>query len=165
VAKWLTKPPPNNGVFDKDYPDRYAIMAPRTNAQGYPEYDPTNVVFVGTHNECFVYLHKHNNHSIDYALKHGGWCWLTWTETRFPGFQRMISHMRREQVELHYVRCLAYYEVALDECELKEVQDTNSFDQSKGFFTKYELHWRTYRGWKVYMLMTGCFASIPEYEP
>ncbi len=76
TTKWTTTPPPDNGKYYPDRPNRYIVCQPRTNAEGYPEYDPTNIVFCGTHNQCFVYLHKNQNHSIDYGLKHGGWCWL-----------------------------------------------------------------------------------------
>lgn len=29
--------------------------------------------FQGTHDECFIYILKHQGQSVDYALKHGGW--------------------------------------------------------------------------------------------
>lgn len=82
----------------------------------------------------------------------------------FPGYQNMISHAKAEEIEARHAYNLAHYGATDMDCRVASLRDTDTFDQSKGFHCRYQLHWATYLGWKVYMLHTGCFASLPAYE-
>lgn len=78
------------------------------------------------------------------------------------GIVRMCSynHTPEDIPDIHQ-RHLNYYKATSDDCELLNVTASPPWDAAH---CHYQLHVKTYLGWKVYMLHTGCFASIPEYE-
>jgi hypothetical protein len=56
---------------------------------------------------------------------------------------------------------MSHFEATEQDCKLLDLQPAPSWDKLK---CHYKLEFYTYKGWKVYMLHTGCFASIPQYE-
>jgi hypothetical protein len=88
------------------------------------------------------------------------------SETRFPGYQNMISRDSEEVVRTRHEQNLQHYNAGHEDCIIKnmEVCTPNSLEYRQGFRCTFQLHFTSYKGWKVYMLNTGCFASIPEYE-
>jgi hypothetical protein len=85
------------------------------------------------------------------------------SETRFPSYVNMVSYVySAEQIHSIHEKHLEFYYADSSDCELIQVKTPSYFEKAK---CEYTLKINTYRGWKVYNLHTGCFASIPEYEP
>jgi hypothetical protein len=74
----------------------------------------------------------------------------------------MGSTTDRESVMAHFDWCRKYYKATDADCSMSNEQDAPSWQAPLKFHYTLTLH--TYLGWKVYMLMTGCLASKPEYE-
>ena len=84
-------------------------------------------------------------------------------ENRFPSVARMVSYDGDvDAIRKRHAEHLKYYGATDADCELINLRPAPHWDKAK---THYQLRISTYLGWKVYMLHTGCFASIPEYEP
>jgi hypothetical protein len=77
-------------------------------------------------------------------------------------FVNMCSMTGRESVMSHFESCLRYYKATDADCSMSNEQDAYNWQAPIKFHYTLTLH--TYVGWKVYMLMTGCLASKPEYE-
>lgn len=85
------------------------------------------------------------------------------TTGRWPSVARLCSYQHDlAGVKQRHCECLAYYQATEEDCELANLRAAPSWE--KGVKTHYELIVKSYLGWKVYMLHTGCFASIPEME-
>jgi hypothetical protein len=83
----------------------------------------------------------------------------------FPGYQNMISHAKVDEITKRHEEHLKFRGATHEDCWLQDLRETDDFDKRQGFNSKYQLVWKNYLGWKVYMNHTGCFASIPKYEP
>ena len=70
---------------------------------------------------------------------------------------RMCGRDTEEATRKHFEYNRNYYGATADDCELLNY----SHDGQWGHYT---ISVKTYLGWKVYMLQTGCFASIPKFE-
>jgi hypothetical protein len=86
----------------------------------------------------------------------------------YPSYQNMISCQTPQETLQHFNHCLEHYQAELNEVwieSMREItQSSDSVAHHQGFYSHYQIHFTTYKGWKVYMLMTGCFASIPNEE-
>ncbi len=80
----------------------------------------------------------------------------------FPGYQNMISHMTVDQVKAAFQDNLKFYNANENDCRIENIHKCHDYDNP--FKCRYQLHWNSYVGWKVYMLHTGCLASDPRYE-
>lgn len=84
-----------------------------------------------------------------------------------PAFQRMISFDRAEYVEKEMDERRRMFSATTEDIEVKNIEAIPEWEQKHMrpvFHSRYELHWYTYKGWKVYMWCTGCLASDPAYE-
>ena len=77
-------------------------------------------------------------------------------------FSNMASTMNRESVHKHFQSCLSHYNATTADCSMSNEEDARPYQAPILFHYTLTLH--TYLGWKVYMLITGCFASKPEFE-
>lgn len=82
----------------------------------------------------------------------------TWT----PTIANMGSTTGRESVHKHFQSCLSHYKATEADCSMSNESDAYKWQAPIQFHYSLTLH--TYLGWKVYMLMTGCFASKPAFE-
>lgn len=85
---------------------------------------------------------------------------------QFPAYQNMISCNEPEAVLIAHKRNLCLRDATNEDCwivGLEAIPDY-SLEYEQGFRSRYQLHWKNYVGWKVYMLHTGCFAFDPKYE-
>lgn len=85
------------------------------------------------------------------------------SEHRFPSVANMVSYDSDvNAIRKHHEDHLAYFgATSTDDCELVDLKPAPEWDKAKCHF---RLLIKTYKGWRVYMLHTGCIASIPEYE-
>ena len=88
-------------------------------------------------------------------------------DDRIPGWQFMCSYRSKQKNLETFAYNQKILNVKPEECWLDNWTEP---DQLLGTFPKfpichYKIHWITYRGWRLYMLMTGAFASIPDQEP
>lgn len=74
----------------------------------------------------------------------------------------MASTTNREAVVKHLASCLSYYKATDADCVM--FNESDAYAWQKPILFHYTLRLKTYKGWKVYMLMTGCLASKPAYE-
>lgn len=84
-----------------------------------------------------------------------------------PEFQRMISFDRAEFVEREMDERRRMFSATKEDVEVKNIEAIPEWEQKHmrpAFHSRYEVHWYTYKGWKVYMWCTGCLASDPSYE-
>jgi hypothetical protein len=87
---------------------------------------------------------------------------IVMSEDRFPSVSNLVSYDGdpNEIVKRHQSN-LAYFGATAEDCELFDLRPAPAWDRAKSHF---RLRIKTYKGWRVYMLHTGCIASIPEYE-
>lgn len=86
---------------------------------------------------------------------------------RFPGYQNVISFNSPETILENHKHYLELRNATDEDCWIEMILEIpeHAFDRKRyGYRCTYQVHWKTYKGWKVYMNHTGCFASIPEYE-
>lgn len=82
-----------------------------------------------------------------------------------PQLTRMCSMTSDvEGVKKHFAECLDYYNATEElDAQLTDMEAAQPWEHGV------KCHWKmlikTYRGWKVYTLMTGALASLCEYEP
>lgn len=74
----------------------------------------------------------------------------------------MANTVSREATHKHLASCLSYYKATDADCVMFNESDAYTWQAPIKFH--YSLRIKTYIGWKVYMLMTGCLASKPAYE-
>lgn len=82
---------------------------------------------------------------------------------QWPSYVNMCSYDPPEVIRRRHAEHLAYRDATDADCELVDLEPAPAWDRS-GIKSHYRLNVYTYRGWKVYMLHTGCFAVIPEFE-
>jgi hypothetical protein len=74
----------------------------------------------------------------------------------------MASTTGKESVHAHFASCMKHYNATDADCVITNEADAYSWQAPIKFH--YTLVMKTYIGWKVAQLMTGAFASKPEYE-
>ena len=81
---------------------------------------------------------------------------------RFPAYQNMISIDDSATILRRHAHHLQLFNATNEDCRIEKLEEIG---HDPPFLTRFQLHWSTYVGWKVYMLHTGCFAFIPDLEP
>lgn len=79
-----------------------------------------------------------------------------------PGYVNMCSYSDQATNYRRFVENCLYYNADSSDITLTNLSEAKVWEQ--GIKCHYRLTYYTYRGWKVYMLMTGCFASKPSEE-
>lgn len=80
-------------------------------------------------------------------------------QQEFPGIQFMLSRDTVEVVTRRHQEHLKHYGATNQDCWIEEIAEVASWMRGNGYQTEYTLRWNTYKGWRVYMLHTGCFAA------
>ena len=79
-----------------------------------------------------------------------------------PTYADMVSgDADVETIKARHAYNLKFFGATEADCELTDVRACESWQWGK---VKFRLLVRSYIGWRVYMLHTGCIASMPEYE-
>ncbi len=79
----------------------------------------------------------------------------------FPAYQHMSSH--DADPTPHLESCMRTMRATADDIEIADLRESYKYEQP-GIMCRYTLRWKTYAGWRTYMLMTGIIASDPRYE-
>lgn len=85
-------------------------------------------------------------------------------EARWPGYQNMISFDSPEVIRARHAYNLEVYGATEDDCKLVDLQEACGLVKKQRYGSTFQLHWTTYKGWKVYMYHTGIMAQIPDFE-
>lgn len=87
-------------------------------------------------------------------------------DRQFPGYQNMISASNVDTIKRQHEMHMRHNRASHEDCYIEELQDIPTWDLAfkQGFRSRYRIIFNNYRGWKVYMNHTGCYAMIPEYE-
>ncbi len=84
---------------------------------------------------------------------------------QFPAFQNMVSFREAKDIIEDHKRYLEQIDCPPHECFIAEMEPVwTKHEKNRGLKTNYQLHWTSYKGWKVYMRHTGCFALDCKYE-
>jgi hypothetical protein len=76
----------------------------------------------------------------------------------------MISRAKPEEIPRLHADNLRLTGATEADCRIVGLEATSTWEQKQGLYSRYELHWVSYPGWRAYMMHTGAFASMPEYE-
>lgn len=85
----------------------------------------------------------------------------------WPGYVNMISQQTPDKILQQHNHYLEFREADLSDAwieNMQEITEHNPVPHRQGYRCEYQIHFISYKGWKVYMMHTGCFASIPGYE-
>ena len=84
------------------------------------------------------------------------------SEKRWPSVAHLVSmDLDEQRIRQEHEHHLKFFNATDADCSIKEIAPCPSWAHGK---THYSLTINTYRGWRVYMLHTGCIASIPEFD-
>ncbi len=79
---------------------------------------------------------------------------------------RMASYFHTpEETMKHWEWVRTHYKASDADAEIQNLKPAPLWEQRIGLKSHWDVVIRTYRGWKCYMLLTGCFASLMEHEP
>src|SRR5262245_44878606 len=83
-----------------------------------------------------------------------------------PAYANMLGGSLRGDIEKQLARNARIIGARADECVIRKMAPVRSWEvaHTQGYRTRYQLHWTTYRGWRVYMLQAGRFASDPKLD-
>lgn len=79
-----------------------------------------------------------------------------------PCFVNMCSFDDVEGVRRNHQFNLSVFNATEADCEMVNLVPAEPWE--RGVKSHWRMNVNTYKGWKVYMLATGCLASNPEYE-
>ena len=80
---------------------------------------------------------------------------------KYPGMQYMVSCDTPESIQERHKSYLRQFECPETECVIQSMEEVPEWDhlrQRYGYKCRYQLHWASHAGWRVYMYHTGCIA-------